>query len=93
MNTLKKALADQVKAGAAEIIRAPWRLDRILHGENTELNEHTVARIRDRIRFQREWLASNSWLADANALLASRQAYVAVRVRILRDRAAMREAA
>lgn len=85
-----------VKRGAAGLVRAPWRFARIVPGfdpARDEFTPHLIDRLRDAIKITRIAGMERSWHFDANRYLALRQAYVAARLIMLRERAALREAA
>lgn len=89
-------MPETVKRGAAGLIRAPWRFTRIIPGfdpERDEFNSHLIDRLRDAIKLLRIAGMERSWHYDPHRYLALREAYLAARLIMLRERAAMREAA
>lgn len=85
-----------VKRGAAGLVRSPWRFARIIPGfdpARDEFNSHLIDRLRDAIKMARIAGMERSWHFDPHRYLALREAYLAARLIMLRERAAMREAA
>lgn len=82
-------IAQAVVDGADELVRHPWRLERVIphfNPDHDDIDWQLLADIRRRKAGELVRCKAGHWTADGNRLIALRQAYVAVRYIVLKRR-------